>query len=249
MLISPIQIITESLNLYQKHFKKFLIYALLFALPTALGVLLALGYILIAGSVNSVALLVGKGVMVLLLGIINIWIGMSLIEFIADVYSGDASSTIKGELQKAWKLLIPGILAALLTALITLGGLILLIIPGLYLGMLLFFSLHAVVIEGKKPMDAVHASKELVQGRWWQVFWRVVIPAFIFGVALFIINLILGLPFDILVNRLEEGTAIWWILLGGYGFVSYALSALLTPLTTAAPVILYLELRKTQIKK
>ncbi len=249
MLISPIQIILESLNLYKKHFKKFVIYALLFAVPTALGIVLALVFILSSDALSPVAILIGKGIMVLALGIINIWIGMSLIEFIADVYGGSENSTIRMELKKASRLIVPGVIAALLTGLITLGGLILLIIPGLYLGMLLFFSLHAVVIEGKSPMDALHASKGLVQGRWWQVFWRIFIPALLFGVALFIINLITGLPFDLLVKRFDEGTTLWWIFLVTYGFISYAISALLTPLTTAAPVILYLEMRKNPHKK
>jgi hypothetical protein len=58
----------------------------------------------------------------------------------------------------------------LLAALLVVGGLICLIIPGIYLGVALYFSAQAVVAENRSPIEALGRSRELVSGQWWRVF-------------------------------------------------------------------------------
>jgi hypothetical protein len=50
------------------------------------------------------------------------------------------------------------------------GGLLLLIIPGIYLAIRWYFGTWAVVIEGARGSEALRRSGELVQGNWWRVF-------------------------------------------------------------------------------
>jgi hypothetical protein len=52
------------------------------------------------------------------------------------------------------------------------GGFLLLVIPGIYLGVLLTFSKLALAIDGLKGIRALAYSRALVQGRWWPVFGR-----------------------------------------------------------------------------
>jgi hypothetical protein len=58
----------------------------------------------------------------------------------------------------------------LLSAVLVLVGLVFLIIPGIYLGVALYFSAQAVVAENRSPVDALARSRELVRGQWWRVF-------------------------------------------------------------------------------
>jgi hypothetical protein len=58
----------------------------------------------------------------------------------------------------------------ILTAVFVLLGLVCLIVPGVYLGVALYFSAQAVVAEDRSPVDALRRSRDLVRGQWWRVF-------------------------------------------------------------------------------
>ncbi len=57
----------------------------------------------------------------------------------------------------------------ILEAAAAIGGLFLLIVPGVYLGLSLTFAPFAVIEEGLTGFDALDRSHELVAGRWWSV--------------------------------------------------------------------------------
>lgn len=58
----------------------------------------------------------------------------------------------------------------ILTAVVVLLGLVCLIVPGIYLGVALYFSTQAVVAEDRSPIEALRRSRELVRDQWWRVF-------------------------------------------------------------------------------
>jgi hypothetical protein len=83
-------------------------------------------------------------------------------------------------------LAIPVTVAGLLAGLLTLGGFILLIIPGIYLAISYSFVIYIVGHEGIKGMDALRASTYYVKGHWWGILGR----SLLFGIAIGIIQMI-----------------------------------------------------------
>jgi hypothetical protein len=83
-------------------------------------------------------------------------------------------------------LAVPVSIAGILAAAITLGGFILLIIPGIYLAITYSFVIYIVANEGLKGMEALRASRFYVKGYWWGILGR----AIVFGIAIGIIQML-----------------------------------------------------------
>lgn len=79
-----------------------------------------------------------------------------------------------------WKYLVLSILLAL----ITLVGLILLVIPGIIVAVWFSFAIYVLLLEDKRPIEALKASRAYVQGKWWAVFGRLVALSLMAAVAL-----------------------------------------------------------------
>jgi hypothetical protein len=60
-------------------------------------------------------------------------------------------------------------------------GLVLLIVPGIYLATSLYFAAQAAVVDGLGPVAAARRSHELVRGRWWQTFGRLLLAGLVIG--------------------------------------------------------------------
>jgi hypothetical protein len=71
----------------------------------------------------------------------------------------------------------------LLTAFFVLVGLVFLIVPGIYLGVVLYFSAQAVVAEDRAPFEALRRSQDLVRGQWWRVFGIGIVFSVMIGVV------------------------------------------------------------------
>jgi hypothetical protein len=82
--------------------------------------------------------------------------------------------------------------AALLFGLAVGGGTILLIIPGVIFYVWFALSPYAVISEGLRDTKALGASKRLVQGKFWVVFWRWLFLGIIYVVAAFVLAIIIG---------------------------------------------------------
>jgi hypothetical protein len=80
--------------------------------------------------------------------------------------------------------------AILLAGVITAFGFILLIIPGIWLAVSLYFAAQAVVAEGRSPVEALRRSRELVSGQWWRIFGIGVFFSIVVGVASGIVNVL-----------------------------------------------------------
>jgi hypothetical protein len=94
--------------------------------------------------------------------------------------------------------LFPQLLALLVVKWIVIAiGLCLLVLPGIYVAVLLCFAELFVVIEGKPFLEAMRASKNLVQGHWFTVFGMCLAVGAIFfsGFLLVGIGLLLTAPF------------------------------------------------------
>jgi len=242
MLISASQIIVQSFNLYKKNWKLLGKYALFLLIP--LLVLTLPGLVVITKFLNSIY---GLGLYIILtiaVSLFSILISIALTKTIAELYSKSSETkNVKENLRLSVSLIIPTVLAAILSGLIILGGIILFIIPGIIFSIWYSFIFYSVVLDNKKNMEALRTSKSLVKGRWWGVWWRLFAPAIIFALIQLIISWILKIPFAIF-KTVGGNIAILIISL-----LSTLATVLFLPLTTAAPTILYLELKKTPLEE
>lgn len=91
----------------------------------------------------------------------------------------------------AWQRAGQLILTSLLLLVILIPSLLLLLIPGIYLSVRLFASQYEVMLGRHSAIDALKASWELTEGRWWEIFW----PLFAIGLVVLIPIMILSAIF------------------------------------------------------
>jgi hypothetical protein len=122
--------------------------------------------------------------------------------------------------------LAPVLVVSILVALATLIGLIVLIIPGIYIGVRLAVSIQALVVEDKRGTEAMRRSWDLVGGHWWHAAFTLLVAALSTGV----VNAVITAPFS----------AGAWFVQG----VAAAVATIVTlPYGALVGVLLYLDLR------
>jgi hypothetical protein len=118
------------------------------------------------------------------------------------------------------------LLVSVLVGLATIGGLILFIIPGIWIGIRLCVSIEALVVEGRRGTEAMGRSWGLVGGHWWHAFGTVVVGGLLTG----IVNALITSPF---------GATGWFV-----QAVAAAVATVVTlPYSALVGVLLYLDLR------
>jgi hypothetical protein len=118
------------------------------------------------------------------------------------------------------------VLVSVLVGLATIAGLILFIIPGIWIGVRLAVSVEALVVEGRRGTQAMGRSWELVGGHWWHAFGALVVAGLLTGV----VNAVITTPFS------NTG---WFV-----QAVAAAIATVITlPYGVLVGVLLYLDLR------
>jgi hypothetical protein len=92
-------------------------------------------------------------------------------------------------LNRAVSKAVPLVLGTLLAALLSSLAFIFLIIPGIYVGVKLALTPCAIALENQGTTGGLRYSWNLVKGRWWGVFWALLIGGLIlgFGVGLIVV--------------------------------------------------------------
>ena len=120
----------------------------------------------------------------------------------------------------------PILVVSILVGLATLLGLIVFIIPGIYIGVRLAVSIQALVVEGRRGTEAMRRSWDLVGGHWWHAAFTLLVAALITGV----VNAVITAPFS----------AGAWFIQG----VAAAVATIVTlPFGALVGVLLYVDLR------
>jgi hypothetical protein len=83
----------------------------------------------------------------------------------------------------------PFVWVTILEILAVMGGSIMLIIPGIWLGVALMLMMYVFVIEHRRGVDALRQSKDYIKGYWWAVLGRVLLLGLMFLVATIIIEI------------------------------------------------------------
>ncbi|MEW5856333.1 MAG: glycerophosphoryl diester phosphodiesterase membrane domain-containing protein [Cyanobacteriota bacterium] len=142
--------------------------------------------------------------------------------------------TVGQALQLASKRILPLILGLLLVAIISVGGFILLIIPGIYLSMRLAFTTYPIALENCSATEGLKRSWELVKGRWWSVFFAAIGITLLLFFPIGLISGVIGATI-----QPPQGVIIAQCLAGIIGF-------LVTPILSVYFILLYMRLQATK---
>jgi hypothetical protein len=242
MLISAGEIIKASFRLYKDNFKLFISYVAMLLLP---------GLLFIATlpfhQTGTIGTMVTSWIIsIVLTYLFSLWISITFIRAVRDRYKNTQPQPVFAEIKRAAPLLWPTIVILFLTGLTVIGGGILFIIPGIIFALWFLFAYYEVVLDGKQGVEAMKRSRALVAGRWWAVFWWVVGPGLFFGLMYFILQGIITGLLGVIHNNFADGPL---LLIYTINILLSVPGLLITPLSTSAMTILYIELDKTPVKK
>ena len=207
------EILSTAFQLYQRHWRT------LFAIAAVVVVPFTLLQYLIGDQVRTRGEEVATGVVMFL-----VLTGAITRAVAAEVAGEDPSveQSYRFGFHRFWSVL----LVSVLVGLATIGGLILFIIPGIYIGVRLAVSIEALVVEGRRGTEAMGRSWELVGGHWWHAFGTLVVAGLLTGV----VNALITAPF---------GNTSWFV-----QAVAAAVATVVTlPYSALVGVLLYLDLR------
>jgi len=155
------------------------------------------------------------------------WLQGAFVYAVQDARDGSFDATLGEVFSRVSPSILPLLVAGLLAGLGIAAGLILLIVPGLFLMTIWAVIAPVIVLEKRPPFAAFGRSRELVRGHGWTVFGIVIITGLLTGIA----GSILQAAFSFLPRFLE-------ILVGGT-----IAQAIVAPFGAIALAITYFRLR------
>jgi len=219
-LISVGDLFRSSLAIYKNAFWKLVGLSALPVLGVTLvsivvGVFVVAQSLLGCGSAGSAIV----NILLILLGIAAVIFAilfaiMAQAALIIMIDQGPTKTTIKAALGQARKFVWQYLWVSILLALAVAVGFVLIVIPGIYLMVALFASSYIVILEGKRNLDVLRRSRQLVKGYWWPVFGRILLTF-----AIGIIISIIASPFG---RDIEDSSA-------SYNIVESLMTLIVTP--------------------
>jgi cobalamin synthase len=164
-------------------------------------------------------------ILILGLSFLSLWQAVALFYAVKD---REQRLGFKEAFTKALPKLWPYLLTSILVGLAVIGGLILLIIPGIIFAFWFFFAEYLVIAEDLSGKAALSRSKQLMKGKIGAVFARTFVVGLIIGLIYWIIGLIFGMFFT--KNIAED--------------LSSVLSIFLMPYSVIYTVLIYEALKK-----
>lgn len=213
------EIVDAAFTLYRRDFLQYIMVGAIAYSPMIVFSLLTQG---MTGT-GQILVSVGTAVMGLVIATL---VGAAVTRMGADVYLGghaDVARTVAAVLPLVPMLII----GALLTMLMVVPGLILLIVPGVYLATRLFGISQIIVLEKMGPVDAVTRSFALTKGR----------AGHVFLTLLLLYGLYFALSFGITLGVAMFGSPVLQTV------VSSVLSIFCFPILGLAALVLYYDLR------
>jgi len=182
----------EAWQMYKAHAKHLLAIAfVIYLIAAVIAALLAL-----AGTIGA---LLGS-----LVGIIAAFLlQATLVKAVQDVRDGRADLSIGETVSAATPYIAPVAGASILAGIAIAIGLVLLIVPGLFLITIWAVIVPVIVLEQSGVFASFGRSQQLVRGHGWHVFGTLVLA----WVILLVVNIVLGLIFAALPHALRSGLA------------------------------------------
>jgi hypothetical protein len=180
--MSPTAIIGQTWDLYKKQWGHLI--------PIALVVYAILGLvsILLTWALGWLGALLGAFVSIL--GVF--WLQAALVEAVVDVRDGRADMSISETFTQGREHLSSVLVAGLIAAVAITIGLILFIVPGLFLLTIWCVIVPVIVLESRSAGEAFGRSRQLVRGEGWNVFGLIVLVFLILIGAGIILGILLS---------------------------------------------------------
>ena len=156
------------------------------------------------------------------------WLQGAFVYAVQDARDGTFDASIREVFARVSSAIVPLLVASILAGLGIAFGLVLLIVPGLFLLTIWAVIAPVIVIERRRATESFGRSRELVRGHGWTVFGIVLITGLLSGVA----TTLLQAAFSFLPRFLE-------ILIG-----STVAQAAVAPFSAIAIAIMYFRLRE-----
>src|SRR3954469_24940321 len=181
-------VLSESWELYKRFLKEFFLTALVVFL--VLDLLSALAN---SASGDGAASTAFWSLIAFTVGVVGyFWVQAALVELVRDVRDGRADRSV-GETSRAVQPRLPSaIVAGILAGFGIAIGLVLLIVPGLFLLTIWSMLVPVIVLEGRSAGEAFSRSREVVRGNGWSVFGLILITFLLVGISSAVIRLILS---------------------------------------------------------
>lgn len=129
----------------------------------------AIGFIISLGGIPALVVLFAAlaiiAIVVLVLWI-STWGLIASFNYLNDSGNPTVAEVFSAAKPRAWGL-VPTVIASFLTIL---GGFMAFVIPGIIMFISLSFVVTVAILEDKKMWDALVRSRDLVRGRWWNIF-------------------------------------------------------------------------------
>ncbi|MCX6745755.1 MAG: hypothetical protein NTX00_01925 [Candidatus Parcubacteria bacterium] len=233
-LISISALIKKGWDLYINNLQIFLVPITISLIPLTIYYLT----ISLGNSQNTLLVMLLNALII----IVNLWVAIILIIAINSLYKKQAVN-LNQIYEIAFKKISSYFWVTILSVLVVFAGLILFIIPGFIFMVWYSFAPFINILEEKnnKGPGALKESKNLVLGRWWPTFWRLLIPALI--VYLILIIVITGIFYLITNGNLNLESINQSLMIN---ILISLTSLIITPLLISYSVILYNNLKETK---
>lgn len=210
-------VIGEAWNLYKDNFTHLVPIAFIIYLVVSLLTLLLV----------SIGGFLGAIISALLSFVAVYLVQASLVKAVEDLRDGRADLTIGATVKSVTSRLGPVVLASIVASIAIVIGLILLLVPGLFLLTIWSVIIPVIVLENRGAFDSFGRSQQLVKGYTLNVFGVLVLA--------FLVLIVFGIVIGLLLSPLPENAQ---------SFVSNLVSGALTaPFTASVLTLLYFRLR------
>jgi hypothetical protein len=221
-LISPVQLLKNAWAVYSQHLTQYLFISIIPTLAFAVlgGLFGGGGYIAYRLGVNK-GLLMGSGVVIgLVVLVICIYIGLwGAVALLTAIKNREQGVNFKQAFTASRPLIGAFFVTSALSGLAVMGGILLLIIPGIIFAIWFSQASYIVVSEHLQGSVALKRSKAYVVGRMGAVFWRGLFLMIIVWVVLGILALIVGKSAADIINPIAQ--VLVAPLISIYGFLLY----------------------------
>jgi hypothetical protein len=206
-------------EIYKDQFTLLIPAALVVFVPVAV-----LSGLIYAGDVGVLGALIVAGIGT----IATYWFQGMVVEAARDILDGRRDHTVGSLVRSAAPVVFPLVVAGILAGIAIAIGLVLLIVPGLYLLTIWAVLAPVIVIERRDALNAFGRSRELVRGNGWGVFGVIVV--------LFLLQLVVTGAIQALANSVSDTVV-------GYSLADLVVRLLVAPLSALAAAVLYFELK------
>lgn len=231
MLMDPGQLISEAFKTFQARGRDMVIAVLVVLVPVEV-----IRFLWLVATDDSVGGILGQLVVALLAWIGSLLATAACYRIVSEYGEGrivgwrESIESITGRLGDV-------IVASLLVGIAVVVGFALCIAPGIWLAVLFAFTIPVLLSEGVGAVDAIRRSADLVKGRWWAIFGRLILVMLLAVVAVILFSIVVAIPLVVILGSDGVGGQLANSISNLIGSVVF------TPLFAAVVTILYFQLR------